>query len=378
MRESELNALTVWGRWQYLGRGSYNLAYKSEANWSQLLRLNSSTNPPSQCLPVVLKLPHVIGNVVDRDLCAPARIARKWALINPDLPICELKGYRILLGRNAPPPLDQIKQNCIYVYDCIGTDKIRAIYRHSDNQLKDISLTDIPEAEKQLILQTLRQGYRYLTIELENELFKQLNLPRQGLIVPFITGEEPTDEQLSLKVIDIYLKTRTIIADACYPHNFFYDKQTGESTCIDFDQAFHRASPASQIFGCGNPYETFIQNYDTNAADFQKTIRVITALFYLEKFLSEGQILDAYITPQILEKIYVESEYGSPLTEERLLILKQEVDLKNTPNNGAKDRSALLAYSTFRPIQEALQEAFSDDNVLSGNEERKQSTYFTG
>lgn len=127
---------------------------------------------------------------------------------------------------------------------------------------------------------------------------------KTGWVAPYLGNTPASDRQISEKLIDIYRKTREIIADAGARRGNNFLLHQGEVVCIDVDHAFRRNSIATRRLDAANDtnYDGFLSRC---AVWLPLTITVIKALFYLEKNLSDNDIQDKYITASIIEKLPV-------------------------------------------------------------------------
>ena len=87
------------------------------------------------------------------------------------------------------------------------------------------------------------------------------NPSRYATSVPFITGEDASknDSAIASVVLDIYKRTRTVILDPFIENNILR-KPNGEYICIDFDLAYHRASPTVPLLEPEEYYESHAWN----------------------------------------------------------------------------------------------------------------------
>lgn len=122
-----------------------------------------------------------------------------------------------------------------------------------------------------------------------------------GWVAPYLGNVPANDEQIALKVVDIYRNTRNIVADACGLMNFlFYE---GNAVCIDVDlackmkrQSFASDDMFENCFGIGE-----MGQYWKKCGVFKpKTVEIIKTLFFLEDCLNVTQIDNAFLTPEII------------------------------------------------------------------------------
>ena len=250
-------------------------------------------------------------------------------MINTDSPAISLTGYQITLTYDAPPNDCDIAPDTMYLYR--SGLQLEAAFMTHESIIKRMPLNHLTAAPT--ILTTLQKRAPYLSLQHEHDVLNELDCHRQGLIVSYVDGTQASDTDIANKIIDIYLKTRNIIADAYVLGNFLHDATNGNITCVDVDHAFHRDSPVSQLFLGVDPYAYFLAEYNIHTIHYPKTIIAIKTLFYMEKHLLAGEILDLYITPRMIAKLHVLCEQGQPLTAGILQQLSQEPEAHQIPTN---------------------------------------------
>jgi ankyrin repeat protein len=162
-----------------------------------------------------------------------------------------------------------------------------------------------------------------------------------GVIIPFLGDETPQSTLVVQELVDIYRRTRIIIADAWIKGNFRLHQ--GKAICVDIDLALRRGDSISDDYMrhviLGARFDAWCRRAYDNKDVIMSTV---CALIYLEQHLSADEIQDAYITPEILAKIHVfavEKRPMSVFTMEALVGLSNiahqvgtlDVTIKNKP-----------------------------------------------
>lgn len=129
--------------------------------------------------------------------------------------------------------------------------------------------------------------------------------PNQGFFIPFMRNKTNDDNLIADVVLDIYQKTRQIIADGCIPSNFafFEDKLV----CIDMDLAIRRGSILSDAyFNEIISTDCFDEFFSESAISYRtpKTMETIRTLFYIEEQLDGIEYEHQKITRWILNKLH--------------------------------------------------------------------------
>jgi hypothetical protein len=194
----------------------------------------------------------------------------------------------------------------------------------------------IPKKDKDAFNNTLNDAER--AVKLWNEInpkYPAAFLPHnQGWIAPFLGGATPTDKMIAKKMIQIYKKTRRIIADGCGDGNMklFLD----QVFCVDVDQALRRDSAVSQAFykkvvtfnkkksGLDSYWKQYEVEYEEEEEDTLPlrplSVAVIRTLMYLETQLGADKILDKYITDKTISRLHIFREDKKPILEIDLLM----------------------------------------------------------
>ena len=305
--------------WDLIGEGSYNFVYKNLENTES---------------PAVLKTPKSHD-----PLSEPSRAARKWNLINPDLPAKALTGPQIYLDASESPDIKNIPANHIYLY--CQNDKLKAIKKNTHGNVKKKNLNDLPIAKELIAL--IKEDQSYLTLEQDHIVRQALKSPYRGLIVPFVEGtfEDISEEELANAVIDVYIKTRQIVIDYDSDGNFVRDIKTGKIRCIDVDETLSCDSPRPENtpFDCDDRYTKYYDEYYTY--DDLLGANAILALLYLEKHLKESifplETLNPYLTSEVVFALHDFAIASVPITvktlEMLLLITSRYPMLKLSPEH---------------------------------------------
>ena len=127
---------------------------------------------------------------------------------------------------------------------------------------------------------------------------------KDGWIVPYLGDVEASDQQITNKLIEIYLRTRIILVDGCSKSNFrFY---LGEVICIDVDLSLRRGSIASDQFNllkspdsCEKFFEYWLRQ------GMGQSISIIQTLHYLEEHIADLDIKDSYISLKFLSELNI-------------------------------------------------------------------------
>ncbi|KTD34102.1 Ankyrin repeat protein [Legionella moravica] len=189
---------------------------------------------------------------------------------------------------------------------------------------------------------------------------------KHGLIAPYMGNVEATDEQIAVKLIDIYKRTGHIIADACSHKNFLYHNST--VYCVDFDNAFNRHSIESRkiSFFTNNDFRDYFQNLESQG--YPVSIAVIKGLGYLETLDSSENIIaemiaKGFLTVRILQIIANYHLCESTLTEliQHLPVLAriEQID----PGNRIPNRLIVPSFITN------IADGITDDTTLELLEE---------
>lgn len=121
-----------------------------------------------------------------------------------------------------------------------------------------------------------------------------------GWIAPYMGSTGATDEQIAVKVIEIYQRTGNIIADACAPKNFLYSNEA--VYCVDFDFAFKRLSIETEDFSFFKQtiYQGYFDNWESTGCPV--SVAVIQSLGYLDTLPSSSSEI---ITTEIIGKRFL-------------------------------------------------------------------------
>jgi hypothetical protein len=311
-----------------LGSGAYNFAF----------RLFKGENPTKTTRPWVIKWPLLENALQDREVNNPQRACRKFRAINPDEPVFAIDGYRLFVTGDFLIDDMDVEPGIVYL-SCIKGIVLSTALTKNGN-IERISLNQILPCWANLAL--MIDDRTPLTQEITNDIFKALNYPRSGLLVPFYNGPEALDADIANAVIDIYLRTRNIILDACGTKNFLI--HNGKAICIDVDAAYNRGSETSvksfTLFNKDYVYTRIgrmFSAYWKNFTHKPKTISTIQTLLYLESKFSVVEIEDKFIYNEFLEKIYGLIVINYPINHRTLelvfLLLNMDfgVEFKITP-----------------------------------------------
>ena len=142
-------------------------------------------------------------------------------------------------------------------------------------------------------------------------------------VAPYLGNIQATDDQIAIKLIDIYLRTRNIIIDAPGSRNFIYFE--GETYCVDVDQALRRGSIVSDNYYTKNATLASHTIYfvECEQEGYLKTVDVIKTLVYLEQYLQPDEIKDEYLNLRMISLLSDFRINDTPLSIATLEILLQ-------------------------------------------------------
>lgn len=143
--------------------------------------------------------------------------------------------------------------------------------------------------------------------------FKITFKSKKAWIVPYLGKTPASDEQIANKLIEIYRRTKEIIADAYCSNNFLVHQ--GKVICIDVDFSLRRGSFASESW-LDSPRltDSLLQEY----LERPKIISVIQVLLYLQEHLAEDEIKEEYITLNLIQKLHLFCIQNEPINAEML------------------------------------------------------------
>jgi len=170
-----------------------------------------------------------------------------------------------------------------------------------------------------------------------NPLFPAIEC-EDGWLAPYIGDVEASDQQVANKLIDIYLRTRIILADACSKSNFLM--HLGEVVCIDVDLSLRRGSVASDEFTL-SVLHTESLNFFKYWSERGKylTVSIIRTLIYLEKYIDEADIKDSYISFKVLGKLNVLREKNAVLSA---AVIEKFIEIINLDDKSSISTSAFF------------------------------------
>ena len=303
--------------WLPIGEGGYNKTYLSE-------------NP--------VQIPGFFGFLVKKQAKDPYdpmsqidRIVRKAHEIYPDMPVHMEKPqpYSIQLER---PPLNRlhVAMNVIYIYEAYN--KELGVFLNTPEGIKICFITSagnpiVSADEKRFLLNVACKRIR-LTENIISQIIRIFRLQKHLFYMPYYGNTKPSDEETAQETLDIYRRTRNIIADASGFQNF---KKTGDVTrCIDFDCAIRRGSFDSDEFMSTaetqaefRAYWDDIDRRNTNI----KTNALVQTLFYIERHLTPEQVTNDFLTIELIEKLHILRREQHPLTRDDIAIIQQVIDV---------------------------------------------------
>lgn len=316
MNPIDLNNLMQTTTWDSLGYGSYNHVYLS----AQPLTIDGVTGL------WVLKTPMAISKTDDA-INSSARAARKLHLINPDVPVFNIEGYRIELNRDEVPSDDSIQPDVIYIYyslagrrDLPCQETLTAAYINESGKVERTLLNEKLDSKIiDDIIKCINEKPK-LSFEHENLIFQTLGYKRECLILPYFGKRYAKPYDIANEVINIYKNTRIILLDAEVKGNFLV--HDNRLQCVDVDMAYRCDSPISQL----NKKEWMDTITDAFNVDEEPTSSVL-ALSYLEEQLPAGAIEDKFIFPELIAKLYLFREDEKPITVSTLNTLLAVLEL---------------------------------------------------
>ena len=148
-------------------------------------------------------------------------------------------------------------------------------------------------------------------------------------MAPYLGNTPASDEQIAEKIIDIYRRTRTIVADAAAKGNFVL--YNGDVVCIDMDHAFRRGSFASNLYMDIDDidYKYFLRSCSESGKPI--TVSVIKTLYYLEEQLDTTMLDNKYLSIKIIDILH---EYRRNKLSISIDILDAILDVINLDSDG--------------------------------------------
>ena len=167
------------------------------------------------------------------------------------------------------------------------------------------------------------------------------NLPAYELgdfwIMPDVGVTRPTENQIIQKVIEIFIRTRNIIADAFVRGNFLLYK--GEVICVDVHMALRKGSFCTDNlldFISKSPgYSSYMKNQQCSIA------KCVKALTYIQESLPDKDIKDEYLTPELINIYTMMLETSLTLTTDILDLMLQVIEKGRSTNKRSKHISTL-------------------------------------
>jgi ankyrin repeat protein len=118
-------------------------------------------------------------------------------------------------------------------------------------------------------------------------------------IAPYLGDTAPTDEQIAVKLLDIYKRTGEIIVDGCGLDNFRVYK--GEVFCIDVDLSLRRNSDATLDYLSNKQDVHHLNDFlNISSKSLPESGTVIQSLLYLEKNIAEDELNKSALTLRLL------------------------------------------------------------------------------
>jgi len=251
----------------------------------------------------VLKKPHTSAEDLMNDMSYPERFKRKSLEINPGFHCQVYPGYnvRIETSKEAIEILD------LTVHIHMPLDQIIATYRGADTRVRSKVLHGRLDAVIYAqLLQQVISPRPHLHTSMVYLILDTLRLDRPSIIMPFIGSELPTDQQIAAKVLEVYIRTKNIILDACIPGNMLLFQD--EIICIDLDFAIQRESLVSKEYldepSNMSAYEPFWDDYLDKGINTD-SVEMIRTLCYLEAHIAAHEIIDIYLTPEVIHKLNI-------------------------------------------------------------------------
>jgi len=194
-----------------------------------------------------------------------------------------------------------------------------------------------------------------------------VEVPEQrGWIAPYLGNELATDFEIEQEQVHIYRKSRRVISDACGKNNFLFYKD--EPVCIDVDLATHRESPVSkkilnELVELGikdSVYEDYWSDY-ANQFHMPKSVQMTKTLLYLESQVAAEDLLDDYITPEVMGRLHHYQLHDIPIDKATLVSIVKDCQLaRGTTASPVMRRSSPVF---FQPEQEEITGQFQHDSV---------------
>ena len=135
----------------------------------------------------------------------------------------------------------------------------------------------------------------------------------RGWIAPFLGDSPASDADIANKLIDIYLRTREIIADPYANHNFLVYQ--GNVICIDVDFSLRRGSFASEDWLNDRTLSnSLVEAYCIKP----KSIAIVQTLLYLQKYIPDNAIKNEYINQYLINKLHLFRIKEEPISADLL------------------------------------------------------------
>ncbi|NBX84332.1 MAG: hypothetical protein EBQ95_01825 [Gammaproteobacteria bacterium] len=311
------NNLDTQYAWIAIGEGGYNKTYLSATR---------------------IAIPGFFGYLVKKKAKDPYdpmsqidRIVRKAHEIYPDMPVHmeKLQPYSILLAR---PPLNQrkITLNVLYIYEAYNKELGVYLYTHEGKKMCFITSAEnsiVSPEEKRFLLDVACHRIA-LTEETTTQIIRIFRLNKNLFYMPYYGSREPSDEDIAQETLDIYCRSRNIIADAGGFQNF--KKTPVGARCIDFDCAIRRgsfdsdkfmSSPATQL-----EFRTYWDDIDRKNTNI-KTNALVQTLFYIEKHLPPEQVTNDFLRLEVIDKLHILRRQEHPLTRDDIAIIQEVIDV---------------------------------------------------
>jgi hypothetical protein len=187
-----------------------------------------------------------------------------------------------------------------------------------------------------------------------NNPFAELNTPRRATekcnllnpklpaydlgdfwIMPNIGNIRPSNQQIIDKVIEIFIRTRNIIADAFISGNFLIYK--GEVVCVDVDMALRKGSFCTDnlLAYTANKlgYQTYMKKQKGAIAECVK------ALTYLQGALAAEDVKNEYVTAELLNLYNMLQEMSLTVTPAIIDLMIKVLEYNKSSGKNAKAQS---------------------------------------
>ncbi|CDZ76087.1 hypothetical protein BN59_00351 [Legionella massiliensis] len=203
-------------------------------------------------------------------------------------------------------PSTQSSSSSSYIWTVLGSGSYNKVWRSDFSEPMPLVLGEsypgpwvlkypIPSGDS--VTNAMNSSERAVRVwnEINSQSLPKAGYYKKGWVAPYITNTRPaTDNEIALKLIDIFCKQRRIVIDAAIKGNFLTRNDTGEVLLVDVDLALKRSNSLASI-------------------DFAKMLDRRTAHYWSDPLLQQEKPKTLEITKNLL---YLEDQFDSPLIDE--------------------------------------------------------------